>query len=115
MKNKIFNIIKIVLSATTFPLWFIKMFVGIGHLPNQEGEIIEVIFRHSMYENICDGIHPIIAYTAMAAISVSIVLNILNLKSSNTRLQTISNVVFGAATVIFIILLLYASSVGRGY
>ena len=65
MKNKIFNIVEIILSAITFPLWFIKMFVGIGHLPNQEtGEIVEVVFRHSMYENICDGAHPFLAYIA---------------------------------------------------
>ena len=75
MKNKILNIVEFVLSIVTFPLWFIKMFVGIGHLPNQEtGEIVEVVFRHSMYENICDGAHSVLAYIAMAIIIASIIL-----------------------------------------
>ena len=115
MKNKILNIVEIVLSVITFPLWFIKMFVGIGHLPNQAGEIVEVVFRHSMYENICDGAHPFLAYIAMAVIVSAIALNIVNLKLSNKKLQTISNIVFGMAIGLFIILLLYASTVARGY
>lgn len=116
MKSKILNIVEIVLSVVTFPLWFIKMFVGIGHLPNQEtGEIVEVVFRHSMYENICDGAHPFLAYIAMAIITASIILNVINLKLSNKKLQTISNIVFGVAIGLFIILLLYASTVARGY
>ena len=115
MKDKILNIVEIVLSAITFPLWFVNMFVGIGHLPNQAGEIVEVVFRHSMYENICDGAHPFLAYIAMGAISSAIVLNIINLKLSNKKLQIVNNIVFGVAIGLFIILLLYASTVGRGY
>ena len=116
MKNKILNIVEIVLSAITFPLWFIKMFVGIGHLPNREtGEIVKVVFRHSMYENICDGENPFLAYIPMAIMIASIILNAVNLKFSNKKLQTISNIVFGTAMGLFIILLLYASTVARGY
>ena len=116
MKNKILNIVEIVLSAITFPLWFIKMFVGIGHLPNQEtGEIVEVVFRHSMYENICDGAHPFLAYIAMATIISEIALNIVNLKLNNKKLQIINNIVFGVAMGLFLVLLLYASTVSRGY
>ena len=115
MKNKILNIVEIVLSVTTFPLWFIKMFMGIGHLPNQAGEIVEVVFRHSMYENICDGANPFFAYIAMMIIIASIILNVVSLKLSSKKLQTISNIVFGVAVGLFIILLLYASTVARGY
>ena len=116
MKNKILNIVEIVLSAATFPLWLIKIFVGIGHLPNQEtGEIVQVIFHHSMYENICDGAHPSLAYIAMAITIASVVLNVINLKSSNKKLQNTSNILFGLAIGLFIILLLYASTVARGY
>lgn len=115
MKSKIVNIAEIVLSAITFPLWFIKMFVGIGHLPNAEGEIVEVIFRHSMYENICDATHHVLAYIAMAAVAASIILNIIDLKLSNKKLQTLGNIVFWVAMGLFIILLLYASTVNRGY
>ena len=115
MKNKIFNIVEILLSAITFPLWFIKMFVDIGHLPNQAGEIVEVVFGHSMYENICDLSHPAVAYIAMAIVIVSIALNAVNLKLGNKKLQTICNVVFLVAIGLFIILLLYATTVDRKY
>ena len=115
MKSKTVNIAEIVLSAITFPLWFIKMFVGIGHLPNAEGEIVEVIFRHSMYENVCDAASPVLAYIAMAAVIAAIILNVVNLKPSNKKLQTVGNIVFGLAIGLFIILLLYASTVCRGY
>ena len=115
MKNKMLIIVEIVLSTITFPLWFVNMFVGIGHLPNQAGEIVEVVFRHSMYENICDGVHPFLTYITMAAISSAIVLNVVNLKLSNKKLQIVSNIVFGVTIGLFIILLLYASTVSRGY
>lgn len=116
MKNKILNIVEIVLSVVTFPLWFVKMFVDIGHLPDREtGKIIEVVFNHSMYENICDGVHPFLVYIAMAIVIASVILNAVDLKLSNKKLQTISNIVFGVAIGLFIILLLYASTVARGY
>lgn len=116
MKNKILNVVEILLSAITFPLWFIKMFIGVGHLPNQEtGKIVEVVFRHNMYENICDGTHPVLAYATMAISIAAIILNVVNLKLSNKKLQTISNIIFGIAIGLFIILLLYASTVARGY
>ena len=115
MKNKILNNIKIILLALTFPLWFIKMFVGIGHLPNQAGEIVEVVFRHSMYENICDGAHPFLAYMSMAITISAISMNVVNLKLNNKKLRTISNIIFWVAIGLFVVLLLYASSLGRGY
>ena len=115
MKYKIFNLAKIILSAITFPLWFVKIFVGIGHFPSQTGEIVEVIFRHSMYENICDGAHPFLAYVSMATVISAIVLNIVYLKSNNKKLHAISNIIFGVAIGLFIVLLLYASTVTRGY
>ena len=115
MKNKILCIAEIFLSAVTFPLWFVKILVGIGHLPNQSGEIVEVVFRHSIYENICDGAHPFLAYMAMAILSSSIILNLVNLKLKNKKLQLIGNIVFGVAMGLFLILALYASTIGRGY
>ena len=115
-KNKILSIVEIVLAAITFPLWFIKMFAGVGHLPNKEtGEIVEVVFRHSMYENICDGAHPFLAYMAMATILFAIILNVANLKLNNKKLLIINNIAFGVAIGLFAILLLYASTVTRGY
>lgn len=115
MKNKILNIVELVLSVITLPLWFIKMFVGIGHLPNQSGEIVEVVFRHSMYENICDGAHPILIYISITITFFAIVLNGVNFKLSNKNLQIINNIIFGVAIGLFIVLLLFATTLGRGY
>lgn len=116
MKKTVLKIVEIVISTITFPLWFIKMFVGIGHLPDQEtGEIIEVVFHHSMYENICDDESSFFIYMVMATIIFSIALNILNLKLNNQKLQKISNIVFGITIGLFVILLIYASTIARGY
>lgn len=117
MKNTIFSISKIVLSIATIPLWFVKMFVGVGHLPDQAtGEIVEVIFRHSMLENIGDLAHPILAYIAMAIAVVSTVINLIALKySENKKIKINANVAFGVVIILFLILMLLASTVVRGY
>ena len=116
MKNTIFSISKIVLSLATIPLWFVKMFVGIGHLPNQTGEIVEVIFRHSMLENVGALANPILAYIAMAIAVVSAFINAIALKYSDSmKIKITSNVTFGVAMGFFLILMLLASTVARGY
>jgi len=117
MKNTVFCISKIVLSIATIPLWFVKIFVGVGHLPDQAtGEIVEVIFRHSMLENVGDLAHPILAYIAMAIAVVSAVINVIALKySDNKKIKITANVIFGVAIVLFLILMLLASTVARGY
>lgn len=93
------------------------MFVGVGHLPDQAtGEIVEVIFRHSMLENVGDLAHPILAYIAMAIAVVSAVINVIALKySDNKKIKITANVTFGVAIVLFLILMLLASTVARGY
>ncbi len=117
MKKHIFYIGKIILSVATIPLWFVEMFIGIGHLPDRAtGEIVEVIFRHSMLENVGDLAHPILAYVAMAIAVVSAVLNVIALRLPDSKGVKISaNVSFGVAMGLFLILLLLASSVARGY
>lgn len=117
MKRRILCIGKILLSVIAFPLWFIKMFKDVGHLPDQEtGEIIEIVFRHSMFENICAVSHPILAYISMAVIIVSVVFNVILFKyPDGKKLKTIGNTVFGIAIGLFIVLLLFASTVARGY
>ena len=115
MKNKVWNIVKIILLSILFPFLFIKIFVGIGHLPNQDGDIVEVVFRHSMFENICDGAYPFLAYAVMAAMIFAIALNVANLKVSNVKLKIVSDIVFGISIGSFFVLLLYASTVTRGY
>ena len=117
MKKRTLALIKIVFSIATIPLWFVKMFVGIGHLPDRDtGEIVEVIFRHTMLENIGDLIHPILAYVAMTLACISALMNAIVLKfPDNKAMKLTANVFFGIAIGIFLILLLMASTVSRGY
>lgn len=112
MKNKVFCIVKSFFSAATVPLWFVKMFTGVGHLPGPNGEIQRVIFRHSMFENLCDLCLP---YIAIAVAVISVVANVLAMKASNRKVNTFSNIVFGVTIVAFVVLQLLASSVARGY
>ena len=115
MKNNVFCIVKSFLSAVTIPLWFVKMFKGVGHLPHANGEIHEVIFRHSMFENICDGFSPALPYIAMVVALVSVIANTLALKTSNSKVNTFTNIVFGVTMIAFFTLLLLATTVARGY
>ena len=116
MKKHFFSISKITLSIATIPLWFVEMFVGIGHLPNRAGEIVEVTFRHSVYENIGDFVHPVVAYIMMTIAVVSAIINLTVLKSPDNKvIKTAGNVAFSVAIVLFLIFLLLASTVARGY
>ncbi|MBQ8310839.1 MAG: hypothetical protein IJX80_07505 [Clostridia bacterium] len=117
MKKVLLDIGKIVLSFSCIPLWFAKIFKGIGHLPDREsGEIVEVIFRHSMFENVCDATHPILAYVSIAAFIAAVALNaVVLIRPDWKRMRTIGNIVFGVAIGLFIVLLVLAASVGRGY
>ena len=117
MKKLIISISRIVLSSATIPLWFVKMFVGVGHLPDQAtGEIVKVIFRHSMFENVGDLVHPILAYIAMAIAVVSVIMSSIALKSpDNKGVKATANVAFWVAIGLFLILLLLGSTVSRGY
>ena len=116
MKKIIFPIIKILTSILTIPLWFIEFFVGIGHMPNVDtGKIEEVRFYHSMYENISDMDLGLLFYLAVILCLSSAVLSILTIKVSNKRLYKISNVVFIVTISSFLLFLLIASAVARGY
>ena len=117
MKKQVFPVAKIILSITTIPLWFVKMFVGVGYLPNQTtGEIVEVIFRHSMFENIGDLVHPILAHSVIAITLLSVIMNTIVLISfDNKAIKITANALFVVSIGLFLILLLLASTVARGY
>ena len=73
MKNILLLISKITLSLVQIPLWFIKLFHGVGHMPNVDtGKIEEVHFYHTMYENISDLGYSFLIYTSMALIILSV-------------------------------------------
>jgi len=117
MKKKISAALKILLSVALLPLWFAKIFRGVGLLPDREtGEIVEVVFGHSMLENICDGYSPMLAYLSMALLIASVLLNVAALIFQKSKmLQIIGGCVFLAAIGLFALLLLLASTVARGY
>ena len=116
MKKTFLSIAKIALSIFTIPMWFVKIFVGIGHLPNQYGDIVEVIFRHSMFENVSDGISVILPCISIALALISVITNILALKYPNSKkISLLSNILFWITAISFLCLLLLASTVSRGY
>ena len=115
MKKDVFNIVKIVLSVITFPLWFIKMFVEYALLENQAGEIVKITYRYSMYKNVCEGAHFVYAYISMFIMAVSIVFSIIKIFIKNRKLKLISNIIFGIAITLFIVMLIYASTIDRYY
>ena len=116
MKKIIFPTIKILTSLLTIPLWFIKFFVGIGHMPNVDtGKIEEVRFYHSMYENMNDMDLGLLFYLAVILGLSSAILSIITIKVSDKRLYKISNVVFIVTISSFLLFLLIASTVARGY
>ena len=116
MKKRIFPIIKAAISISTLPLWFVKMFRRVGHLPTESGEIVERIFRHSMFENLTDVDFSVLPYAAMALAVISAVFNLLLLIIPRKKWATIlSNILFGVAVGVFIVLQLMASTVARGY
>ena len=116
MKKIMFPIIKILTSILTIPLWFIKFFVGVGHMPNVDtGKIEEVRFYHSMYENINDMDLGILFYLSIILVLSSVILSAITIKVSDKRLYKISNVVFIVTISSFLLFLLIASTVARGY
>ena len=57
MKKRMISIGEILISLGLIPLWFVKFFHGVGHLPSQSdpNTIVQVDFYHSMYENYTDS------------------------------------------------------------
>lgn len=116
MKKRTFGIAKMLLSAFTFPLWFLEMLPDSAHLPNQAGEIVEVVFWHSMFENCRRALHPALAYLAFAVAIASIVTNAVALKfPQNKKWQTVGTIAFWVAIALFAVLLLFASFVSYHY
>ena len=117
MKKSFFAAGRAILSAATIPMWFIEIFEGVGHLPDQNtGEIVRVTFYHSMLENVSDALHPLWAYVAIAFALVSALVNTAALmRPHNNVTEKVSNIVFGVAMTFFFLLLLSALTVARGY
>ena len=69
-----------------------------------------------MLENVGDLAHPILVYIVMVIAAVSAFINAIALKYYDSKkIKIISNVTFGLIMGFFLILMLLASTVARGY
>lgn len=116
-KENIFNVSKILLSLIQIPLWFIEFFRGVGHLPDPEktDQIVEVRFSHSMFENINDMDCSILFYVSMGLVFLSVIFSCVILKHNTKKLTIVSNFISIVSIVSFVIILIVASTVSRGY
>lgn len=116
MKKIIFGIFKIILLLVQIPLWFVNLFYGVGYMPNIDtGKIEEVFFYHTMYENISDLGYSFLFYISIVLVTLSFTLTIINLIKDNKIINQVSNVISIVSITLFIILLVIASTVSRGY
>lgn len=117
MKKRLINIGEILISLGLIPLWFVKFFHGVGHLPSQSdpNTIVQVDFYHSMYENI-NADFEFMFPVSMVLIALAAVFSAVCLKfPSNKKMQTAGHIIFGIAVGAFLLSLFLASTVGRGY
>lgn len=118
MKTKWFSLCKICCSLGLIPLWFLKVFHGVGHRPSltEPGTIERVDFYHSMLENLSDELWGILPFVSIGLLVLSAFGAVLGLILSEKRwLRCLGNVLFGVAVTVFLILFVWASSVARGY
>ena len=116
MKKLILNISKIIIAIITIPLWFVDIFHGVGHMPNVDtGKIEEVHFYHSIYENMNSLELSIVFYLFVVVVLSSVVLSIISIKTNNKKINKISNIALIVTLVLFLVCLVVASTVSRGY
>lgn len=118
MKRRIISIVEIILSLGLIPLWFVKFFHGIGHLPSQSdpNTIVQVDFYHSMYENVNADMFGFMFPVSIGLIAVSVIFSAVCLKfPNNKKMQKAGHIIFGIAVGVFLLSLLLASTVRRGY
>ena len=111
-KNLRFPILKTVLPLGLIPLWFAEFFRGVGHLPDAGGSIHKAYFYHSMFENITDLGYPILPWVSILLCAATAVFSIF---PKNRLMRNISNVLFWVAGAGFLLCLLLAATVARGY
>ena len=120
MKNKakLINIGEVLVSLGLIPMWFVKFFHGVGHLPSKNNPdiIVQVDFYHSMYENIGADVFGFMFPVSITLIAVSVIVSVACLKYPKyKKLQVASHIIFGITFGVFLLSLLLASTVARGY
>lgn len=105
-------------SLGLIPLWFVKFFHVVGHLPGQSDPdtIVQVDFYHSMYENVNADVFGFMFPVSIGLIAISVIFSAVCLKfTSNKKMQTVGHIIFGVTVGAFLLSLLLASTVRRGY
>ncbi len=106
------------MSLGLIPLWFVKFFHVVGHLPGQSDPdtIVQVDFYHSMYENVNADVFGFMFPVSIGLIAISVIFSAVCLKfTSNKKMQTVGHIIFGVTVGAFLLSLLLASTVRRGY
>ncbi len=116
MKNKILSFSQIIANLLCVPIYFINFIVGIGHLPTENGDIVEKKFYHSPFENLMDMECGWLMYASFALIAGSVIISIISLmKKENTKLRKTSLIVSVISVIFAALAILFFTTVGRGY
>ncbi len=116
MKNRIMSLLQIVVNLLCVPIYFIKFIVGIGHLPSEDGGIVEKYFYHSPFENLTDMDCGWLMYVSLVLILIAITTSVFSIvKKDNSKLQKSSLVVSIISFVIAVLAILFSTTIGRGY
>ena len=110
--------VKVALAAGLIPLWFVKFYHSVGHLPGAENpdQIVEMHFYHSMFENARDSGLLFAVILSIGLLAASAVVTLIHLrKPSLVRVRKAHSILFWIAISLFILMLLYGFTVGRGY
>ncbi len=115
MKKIIFNFVKIILSLTTIPLWFVYFYHDKASLPNDKGNLVDVVFKHNLYQNM-DALDLLfVFYVSIVIVIVSVVLSVISIKTTDKRTKIISNIVSISTILFFLFCLGIGSTVQRCY
>ena len=118
MKKRIISIVEIIWSLGLIPLWFVKLFHGIGHFPSQSDPdtIVQVDFYHSMYENVNADMFGFMFPVSIGLLAVSVIFSAVCLRfPDNKKMQKAGHIIFGVTVGAFLLSLLLASAVSRRY
>ena len=119
-KAFIAEIVKIVISCITIPLYFVKLFRDTAMLPgmseNGESVVHKVYYYYSIFDKISREGMAFLIWGAIVVIVVSITLSALSMVfKENKALKVAGHVALGAAIIIFFVLLFVAASIRYGY
>lgn len=110
MKRRILSIIEISVDILCIVFFFIKFIGYRADFPNG----ISVYKYFSPYQNLADDrIWLFIASTVF--IAASIILGILYIVKDNKHIKNANYIVFGSSIIIYVIAMIAAVSVGRGF